>query len=637
MSEPRFRRTDEELWTFALSAVQLDGFVQPYIGNGNLGTRVGRLVAGTPDDAPLLTLSKTLYDNGQQLAWPEWNGLHLETAGEIFAFENGHHSLRHTLDLRNGMASLDDLWEVKPGVTVRVRIEMLVPRGFDRCSVIRLRLDDLPSAATLRFGLRGAHVADALALSFSQDGSFLLGEYSTRKQNRRACQGLCWQATGWTLEAATVAEDSALVTAKTTQNSAELLLFHAVANEPHESQPQKALRERLSSFVALGWEEICERNEREWRQIWPSALAFRHPDARREKMVLAHQFYLLCSLGDSRVVPFGCVGLSMNNWGGSQLWDADFWDLRAILALWPKMARPIIEFRFQTLDKARQHAEKHGFRGAWFPWGTDDEGNDATVPHYVNEIHLGIWVALAAFEYSIAAADDAFLREKAWPLCRDIADFYASRGSWEDDDRFHLRGVIGPDEAVTEFGAGSCDDNFLINFGVRRVMEIALQIAENVGEAAPLEWEKVRDGVFLLQPDEQGIIPEFAGYAGQGIKQADTILAFYPLGFAASDKTILQNIRFYREKIMAYGPLMSSQIEACLLMKMNRKEEGLNYLFGELEQHVRGPHLVPNEGKSNDCTVFLTGVGGELQALIYGFYGAQINDTSVLPRIGNDE
>jgi len=50
-------------------------------------------------------------------------------------------------------------------------------------------------------------------------------------------------------------------------------------------------------------------------------------------MVLAHQFHLLCSLGDERVAPLGTVGLSMNNWGGSQLWDADFWNLRAIPAL----------------------------------------------------------------------------------------------------------------------------------------------------------------------------------------------------------------------------------------------------------------------------------------------------------------
>lgn len=632
MTSPFHR--DSDIWKFALSTKQLDGFVQPYIGNGNLGTRVGRLVAGTPNDGPLLTLSKTLYDGGQQLVWPEWNGLELEIAGESFAFENGAHSLTHTLDLRTGTASLDDLWEVRPGVAVRVRVEMLVPRGFDRCSMLRLRLENLPCEASLRFGLRGGHVADALELGFSCNDAILLGDYISKQQRRGACQGLRWQAENWKFEKAEIADDSAIITATTNESRAELLLFHAVANQPHETAPHSALQERLHVFAALGWEEICARNERAWSEIWARGLAFECGDFRREQMVLAHQFYLLCSLGDERIVPFGTVGLSMNNWGGSQLWDADFWNFRAILALWPALARPIIEFRFATLEHALQHAQAHNFRGAWFPWGTDDEGRDVTGAHYTQEIHLGIWIALAAWEYCEATNDMDFALQKAWPLCREIADFYASRGVWEADEKFHLRGVVGPDEAVAEFGAGTCDDNFLLNFGVRRVMELALHLADKVQESPNQEWAKVRDDIFLLSANANGIIPEFAGYAGQGIKQADTILAFYPLGFSASNDVIMRNIRYYREKIMAYGPLMTSQIEACLLMKMGRIEEGLQHLFCELDGHVRGPHLVPNEGKSNDCTVFLTGVGGELQALIYGFYGAQVNDSSVLPRIG---
>jgi len=46
-----------------------------------------------------------------------------------------------------------------------------------------------------------------------------------------------------------------------------------------------------------------------------------------------------------------------------------------------------------------------------------------------------------------------------------------------------------------------------------------------------------------------------------------------------------------------------------------------------------GPHHIPHEGKHNDCTVFLTGIGGELQSLIYGYFGGGIFGKD-LPRIG---
>jgi len=70
----------------------------------------------------------------------------------------------------------------------------------------------------------------------------------------------------------------------------------------------------------------------------------------------------------------------------------------------------MIEFRFQTLDKARQHAQFNNYAGAWFPWGTDDEERDITAPHYTQEIHPGIWIVLAAREYSVATQDAEFRR-----------------------------------------------------------------------------------------------------------------------------------------------------------------------------------------------------------------------------------
>ncbi|WP_161950207.1 hypothetical protein [Pseudoclostridium thermosuccinogenes] len=67
--------------------------------------------------------------------------------------------------------------------------------------------------------------------------------------------------------------------------------------------------------------------------------------------------------------------MSKNEWGGCQLWDADFWLFRAILPLWPEFAKAILSFREKTLEKAKEHARVTGYKGAWYAWMTDEEGS----------------------------------------------------------------------------------------------------------------------------------------------------------------------------------------------------------------------------------------------------------------------
>jgi trehalose/maltose hydrolase-like predicted phosphorylase len=164
-------------------------------------------------------------------------------------------------------------------------------------------------------------------------------------------------------------------------------------------------------------------------------------------------------------------------------------------------------------------------------------------------------------------------------------------------------------------------------------MEVACEASDILGKEAKELWKEIMDRIYLLSPDANGIIPEYKGYYGAGIKQADLLLAFYPLGYEVEKEIISKNIKFYRDKLMYYGPLMSAQIESCILMKQGEKEKGLKRLFGGMTEYMKGKHYIPFECRDNDNSVMLTGIGGELQALIFGYYGADLKNTENIPRM----
>jgi trehalose/maltose hydrolase-like predicted phosphorylase len=263
----------------------------------------------------------------------------------------------------------------------------------------------------------------------------------------------------------------------------------------------------------------------------------------------------------------------------------------------------------------------------------DEEGQNTTPAAYLPECHNNVWIARLAWDLWLETRDPAVLHDQAWPLLRDIAAFFASRCERDRDGTWHLRRVIGPDEAVCERYHGTCDDNVLVNVAVRWLMQTACAAADLVGQAADPAWTTLARSLTVLAPRPDGVIPEHAAYVDQAIKQADTIMAFFPLDWQAPPDVVRATVEFYSGKA-ANGPLMTTQIEATVLMRLGDRAEGLRRLFARYREYVRGPFLVPFECRGNDTAVMLTGIGGLLQALMAGWYGWRAGGDRRLPRIG---
>jgi len=648
---------DDAAWRLTATEADLPAFLPYYTGNGRLGVRVGPLVLDWDGDArPLLTehgpdrwgqlnarlllsLAKHAYDGGDQLILPAWNQARLEIGGVAYGEGSGRHRLRNTLDLRDGAVSFEDDWEYRSGRTATIKLRLVVPRSFPCVAWYELTLSGLQDPARLRFGLNAGQVAGSFsAIDYARKGDALIGRATTRHQGRTLVQGLRWKGEEWLEAGCERGTEHAWVTVETRSHAASLVVAQAVHCSVDGPEPARRVADDLDAlFRPSGLIQVADASRERWRSLWSTGLHFQHPEQRWERLVLASQFHLLASLEEDGLYPLGALGLSRPGWHGSQLWDADFWVFRGILPLWPELARSIVRFRRATLSAAQANAAAYGLHGAFYPWLSTDEGKDITTAHYRQEIHNNIWIALAARAAAGNPPERAFLTETAWPILEGVAEFLVSRATRDADGSWHLRGVVPPDESVCEAprGNGTCDDSVLTNTGARVALQQAMEAARILGRLIPPAWIDAATNLLILQPGPDGVIPEYAGYSGHQTKQADTILAFYPLGLEVTPRVLQQTMRYYHDRVGRGGPLMTCQIEALLTMLHGDREDGLEYLFTEFMRYVRGPFLIPYETPENANSVMLTGIGGLLQTLIYGWYGAGPQRTAAIPRIGD--
>lgn len=652
---------DNESWVLRTEQ-PLHGCAPPYVGNGRLGLRLGALILGTDLHAPpvlaasagdsqagtppfdhsfpLETFAAHARD-GFQYCLPSWANVDLRVGDHRFQPQgmgtSSTHPLTTWLDLRTGEAGLDGFWRCGHDM-VAIKIRLLIPRGYPHGAFWELELENLKQPTGITFGLAGLHLSGQLQQSYRFKDNSILGTARTQQNGRTLGLGLRWQMEGAGSVAALSGENSASVHVSTESSSLKLRVFYASRGGTENWSEDEIPKDLAALELGVNNGSLRAENARLWRNIWKDALDVTTLplDPRDRRFVLAQTYYLLASY-DGSSHPTAPLGLSYNGWRGQLLWDTDLWHFRALNAFWPDLARQSVKARLGILPGARRHAKSLGLQGAWYPLICDEEGNELAPRHYHGEIHVNAWIALAAWESSKYGQDLAWLKE-VFPIISAIADATCSRAERDPDGSWHLRRVVPPDESVTENpqNPGTCDDNVCTNLAFRTSLRAALSAAQALGLDAPSLWSEVAEGLVILAPGPDGIIPEYLGYSGHDIKQADLILAFWPLKADFPDKVVLANLDYYRERI-TWGPLMTEQIDACIRLRhgFGDREKVLHDLIHRYRRYVRGAFEVPYECVDNTNSVMLTACGGMIQALTYGWFRVNCPDElSRVPRLG---
>lgn len=371
--------------------------------------------------------------------------------------------------------------------------------------------------------------------------------------------------------------------------------------------------------------KLMELHLEQWNDMWQGDIQIVGDDeAQRAVRFALYHLYSSARLGSRLSIP--PFGLTSQGYNGHIFWDTEFWMFPPMLFLNQGIARSMMDYRTDRLKPACQRAFSYGYRGAMFPWESDDAGEEACPTSALTgpfEHHITADIAIAAWNYYCMSRDLRWLREDGFPLMEQVAEFWVSRAELNDDGSYSIRNVVCADEY-----AEGVDDNAFTNAAAKCALQDASKAAVLCGMKAPASWNAVARGLRIPKSSD-GVTREYEGYNGQGIKQADANLLAYPLKVVTRSEDIRKDLLYYEPKIDKNGPAMSYSVLALQYARLGDGEKAYELFVRSFRPNQLPPFGVISEGAGGTNPYFTTGAGGLLQMVINGFCGLDLTDNGV--------
>lgn len=309
------------------------------------------------------------------------------------------------------------------------------------------------------------------------------------------------------------------------------------------ASPRLAALEALAT-VPRGFRDLLPAHEEAWARVWDRCGVQLETDVQTQLVINLHLFHVLQSLSvhtaelDAGVPARGLHG---EGYRGHVFWD-ELFVLPVLTAHLPQVSRGLLDYRWRRLDAARRAAAQAGLPGAMFPWQSGSDGREETPVMLFNtrsgrwmpdnsrrQRHVGLAVAFNAWQHYQATGDVAWLARRGADLIVEVARFFTALATHDAaTDRYHITGVMGPDEYHDGYpdapGQGLTDNaytNVLTAWVCRRAGEMLSIVAGHecddvrtrlhVRPEEPAAWDRLGRRLHVpFLPD--GVIGQFAGY-----------------------------------------------------------------------------------------------------------------------------
>jgi trehalose/maltose hydrolase-like predicted phosphorylase len=402
-------------------------------------------------------------------------------------------------------------------------------------------------------------------------------------------------------------------------------IVSSAVSTAHYADPHNEA-ERLSVYAMLeGTERLLTRHEAEWEKLWMSDIIIDGDEqAQRDVRFALYHLYAFSREGTAySLSPMGLSGLGYN---GHVFWDTELWMYPPLLVMQPEIARSLLEYRFERLEAAKQNAFSHGYKGAMFPWESSADGTEDTPVWALTgpfQHHITGCIGWAFWKYYQVTKDKTFLAERAYPVLKEVADFWASRVERKGPGRYEINNVIGANEWQENI-----DNNAFTNGMAITVLKYATQAATLLGIKPDPDWMHVANNIPILKfPD--GVTRENATYDGVMIKQADVNLLAFPLDVVTTKDQIEKDLKYYEPRMAPDGPAMGNSVLATLYARLGNPQKAHEVFAKSYKPNKVPPFAVLAETAGGTNPYFATGAGGMLQAIIFGFGGLNISDQGI--------
>ncbi len=427
----------------------------------------------------------------------------------------------------------------------------------------------------------------------------------------------------------------------------------------------EAAKSVLEKGIALGYEMLKKQQLEIWESIWKLADITIVGDVKAQQGIRFNIFQLNQTyLGKDPRLNIGPKGFTGEKYGGSTYWDTEAYCLPFYMATKEQqVARNLLKYRYDQLDKAIENAEKLGFvnGAALYPMVTmngEECHNEWEITF--EEIHRNGAIAFAIFNYTRYTGDNSYIPEMGLEVLIGIARFWYQRVSFNKaKDEYMILGVTGPNEYENnvnnnwytnyvakwclEYATGqieSIKNNFERDY--QRIMEVTSLSQDEIST-----WTRVANKMYLPYSEENGVYLQQDGFLDKElvpvsqldrsqrpinktwswdrilrspyIKQADILQGFYFFEDHFSMEELKKHFDFY-EPFTVHESSLSPCVHSILAAKLNRMEQAYEFYLQTSRLDLDDYNKEVEEG----CHI--TSMAGTWMSIVEGFGGMRLLD-----------
>ncbi|KQC30847.1 glycosyl hydrolase family 95 catalytic domain-containing protein [Flagellimonas eckloniae] len=392
----------------------------------------------------------------------------------------------------------------------------------------------------------------------------------------------------------------------------------------------KSESERMVIFNLLNSKDVLLAGHKAlWDELWQGDIIIEGDLQSQQDVRLALYHLYAFGRGDSDL-SIAPMGLSLQTpYNGHIFWDTELWMFPPLLLLNQDIARSLVNYRSDRLEPAKKRAINYGYKGAMFPWESDDTGEEATPPFALTgpfEHHITADIGIAFWNYYRVTQNKKWLSEKGYPLMKEVADFWVSRVTANNNGSYSINNVVGANEF-----APNVNDNAFTNGAAITALQFATKAANEIGIAPNPEWQLVSENINILK-FEDGTSKEHENYNGEIIKQADVNLLSFPLNIVADKETIVKDLKYYEPKLSKEGPAMGKSIFSILYARQGDVDNAYRLFKESYVPNQQAPFGALSEVATSNFSYFATGAGGMLQSVLFGFGGLEFTDKGIVQK-----
>lgn len=667
--------------------------------NGYIGTR------GTFEDpvAPAVTSVEGTFINGVYLREPihydetayglatHNNKMILVPDGKSFELavdgcvlkqgENSCVSQRRSLDMRTGVLDRTTRWKLAEDRFVEVQCERFVSLAQPGLMALRYKInsDGYRGTVKLKTGLDAAYDATdrngdprAGALSIKDCLTEPKAEIVTggRIVGHRVMARDAVVNAGYVINFDERLEYNEVlspgfwgheISAMLTPGSEVELIKYLAYNDGASADQTRLLTQLCTDLEAaqkVGFDHLLAEHKREISAFWAAADITISGPVRVQQGIRFNLFHLFQSAGRDGKRALSAKGLTGAGYDGHYFWDTEIYAVPFFVFTKPEIARELLVYRINSLDKARERARTMAHKkGALFPWRTiGGEECSSYFPAGTGQYHINAAIAYAVLQYVSATGDNAFLEEGGAELLFETARIWMDLGHFNPrkGGKFCLNEVTGPDEYTA-----MSDNNLYTNMMAQHHLEHAAALAVRIQadmpetyrslkakinlEAREVEaWAEAAANMYLPYDEVLGIHEQCDGfldkpewdfegtpddhyplllhyhplviYRHQVLKQPDVVLAQMLLSdkFAEADKR--RNLAYYEPRTTH-----DSTLSACMYAIANAEVGSREKAFEYFEETYRMD--IDNRHGNTHYGVHIACMAGSWMAMTYGFAG----------------